>query len=339
MAMNTKIEWCDHTDNLWHGCTKVHSGCDNCYAETLSIRWNRDIWGPDKPRMEIKSVFKDFKKQQKDAAALNIIRTAFVGSMMDIFEKPMPLVDNKGEMVTDGIHYYPANTGQVRDEYFDEVVPFTPNILHLMLTKRPSNILKFIPEDWAENPPANVMYGTSPCDQETFDKLWLQLARVRGKRFLSIEPMIGRIVMKAYCPLCDKLLAGSLSPTCGTCHSSTIKPDWVICGGESGHVSEIRPMHPDWPRALRDQCKLYGIPFFFKQWGKFLPKCQADNRPPGIITENKIVLFPSPHNSNKMNEYYNIGKHNAGNILDGRVHTEKPTHYTVYADTIQEEHL
>ena len=29
MAENTKIEWCDHTVNLWHGCAKVHPGCKN----------------------------------------------------------------------------------------------------------------------------------------------------------------------------------------------------------------------------------------------------------------------------------------------------------------------
>lgn len=37
-GVNTGIEWCDVTINLWWGCTKVHEGCDNCYAETLSKR-------------------------------------------------------------------------------------------------------------------------------------------------------------------------------------------------------------------------------------------------------------------------------------------------------------
>lgn len=30
-------------------------------------------------------------------------------------------------------------------------------------------------------------------------------------------------------------------------------------------------MHPDWPRAIRDQCKAAGVPFMFKQWGDWLP--------------------------------------------------------------------
>lgn len=31
---NTKIEWADHTFNPWIGCTKVSSGCANCYADS-----------------------------------------------------------------------------------------------------------------------------------------------------------------------------------------------------------------------------------------------------------------------------------------------------------------
>lgn len=33
MGSITKIQWCDHTFNPWRGCTKVHTGCLNCYKE------------------------------------------------------------------------------------------------------------------------------------------------------------------------------------------------------------------------------------------------------------------------------------------------------------------
>lgn len=29
-------------------------------------------------------------------------------------------------------------------------------------------------------------------------------------------------------------------------------------------------MHPDWVRAIRDQCVAADVPFFFKQWGNWL---------------------------------------------------------------------
>ncbi len=41
--------------------------------------------------------------------------------------------------------------------------------------------------------------------------------------------------------------------------------DWVIVGGESGH--RARRMEEPWVLSIRDQCKLAGVPFFFKQWG------------------------------------------------------------------------
>jgi protein gp37 len=68
-----------------------------------------------------------------------------------------------------------------------------------------------------------------------------------GVRFLSIEPLIGRI--------------GKLDLT---------GIDWVIVGGESG--PRARPMNPDWVRDVRDQCVTEDVAFFFKQWGGLRPK-------------------------------------------------------------------
>ena len=41
--------------------------------------------------------------------------------------------------------------------------------------------------------------------------------------------------------------------------------DWVIVGGESGHGA--RPLHADWVRSIRKQCRRQKVAFFFKQWG------------------------------------------------------------------------
>ena len=41
--------------------------------------------------------------------------------------------------------------------------------------------------------------------------------------------------------------------------------DWVIVGGESG--PHARPMRPEWVVSIKEQCRLTGVPFFFKQWG------------------------------------------------------------------------
>ncbi len=326
MGENSKIEWTHHTANLWHGCTKVHAGCDHCYAETLTKRWKRDIWGNDKPRWEIQSTFNDLDKYQRLAAIAGETQRVFVGSMMDIFEKPMPVINSKGELQD-------YTTGMIRQMYFDQVVPVTPNLLHLMLTKRPSNISKFIPDSWQERPLANVMYGTSPCDQKTFDTLWLQLARVNGKRFLSIEPLLGPVHLRSYCPSCNQLLVGSLSHRCGTCHTSTRLPDWVIVGGESG--PHARPMHPNWVRSLRVQCMEADIPFFFKQWGEWRPANQSDYYDTSNLSgrrEKIVAIDGTVHNysftaGNDPHVMLKVGKHDAGRLLDQKIHDEFPKLY------------
>ena len=40
MAMNSKIEWTEATWNPVTGCSKISSGCKNCYAEKLAKRLN-----------------------------------------------------------------------------------------------------------------------------------------------------------------------------------------------------------------------------------------------------------------------------------------------------------
>lgn len=61
-------------------------------------------------------------------------------------------------------------------------------------------------------------------------------------KFLSLEPLLG--------PLEDLRLDGI---------------DWVIVGGESGPGA--RPMRESWVIDIRNQCRIAGTAFFFKQWG------------------------------------------------------------------------
>jgi protein gp37 len=253
MAQNSKIEWTHHTANLWHGCTKVHEGCDNCYAETLAKRWGNDIWGNDKSRKIINSVFNELDKFQRIAKEANEMQRVFVGSMMDIFEKPMPLIDSKGIEVVN------LNTGEIRDTFFKRISENRyPNLIFLLLTKRPSNINKYIPENWKTNPPKNVMFGTSPVNQQTFDTLTRHLLEVNGLRFLSVEPQL------------DKIELNDLKGI-----------DWIIQGGESGHHK--RPFNLEWARKMKAECSILNIPYFFKQ----IDKIQE------IPTDLQVRMFPT----------------------------------------------
>lgn len=239
MAQDSKIEWCHHTINLWWGCTKVHEGCDNCYAEKLSKRWGNNVWGNDNPRKEIRSAWNDLNKYQKIAQQKNEIHRVFVGSMMDIFEKPMPLIDANIPEYT---------TGVLRNRLFEFIeLGYYPNLMFLFLTKRPSNINKYIPLSWKTNPPTNIMFGTSPVNQKTFNDLTGQLLKVKGKKFLSIEPQLDYINIETL-----GFGGGGI--------------DWIIQGGESG--PHKRQFNLEWAWSLQVYCKRLSIPYFFKQIDK-----------------------------------------------------------------------
>ena len=242
MAENSKIEWTHHTANLWWGCTEVHAGCDNCYARVFSHRYDggNSLWGNDVPRRRIKSVWKDLAKYQRLAAKAGVMHRVFLGSMMDIFEKSMPLANTEDHFTT---------TDDLRQELFTQITwgggGLYPNLMFLFLTKRPSNIAKMVPAGWLDNPPQNIMYGYSAVDKSSWRHV-NDLRKVNGKRFLSVEPQLedlGKVDLTGI--------------------------DWVIQGGESG--AHKRPFNLEWARSMRDQCAVAKVPYFFKQIDKIQP--------------------------------------------------------------------
>jgi len=236
MAQNSKIEWCDHTVNLWWGCAKVHTGCKNCYAEYFSdVRYKNDLWGENKSRKRIKSAFKDLDKYQNKAAQLGIKYKIFIGSMMDIFEDSKELINPTDEF---------KDTGDLRIELFSRInMGCYQNLIFLFLTKRPRNIWKMIPDNWGHGI-ENVWFGTSVSDEETVRYAdQLQNSLYYQNLFLSIEPQIDLI------------------------ESIELKNiDWVIQGGESG--SKKRSFNIEWAYKMKEICQFYGVPYFFKQIDK-----------------------------------------------------------------------
>jgi len=242
---NSKIEWTHHTANLWWGCTEVHEGCDNCYAKRLANRYGVG-WGIGSSRKMLKKSLTQFMGLQEKASAAGEIHRVFVGSMMDIFEKDMPLINHQGEPAIDASDGSPIGTAALRDQFFNEVVPSCPNLLFLLLTKRPSNINKMIPEHWKTSPPDNVMFGASIVDQKTAIDVARHLNQVNGRLFYSVEPQISFINFDT-----GDLLS---------------RVQWVIQGGESG--PKKRPFNTDWARHTMAVCINRGIPYFFKQVDK-----------------------------------------------------------------------
>ena len=104
--------------------------------------------------------------------------------------------------------------------------------------------------------------------------------------------------------------------------------DWVVVGGEFG--PNARPMHTDWARGLRDQCKAADIPFLFKQWGKWVGEDQKKFpvRTPVERWSGSGGTQLSTHDTSKDETVATLmcreGKRAAGRLLDGVLHDEYP---------------
>ena len=167
-------------------------------------------------------------------------------------------------------------------------------------------------------PLPNVWLGVTAEDQtRADDRIPDLLATPAAKRFVSIEPMLGPINLRAIDISGDEeilpLGAGYLDRL-EDGESEGPRLDWVIVGGESG--PNARPMHPAWPRALRDQCAAAAVPFFFKQHGEWL--WTGDDN--GEVSFARHELFEFSDGVS----LYRVGKRAAGDLLDGVQHHEFP---------------
>jgi protein gp37 len=115
--------------------------------------------------------------------------------------------------------------------------------------------------------------------------------------------------------------------------------DWVICGGESGPGA--RPMHPDWVRNIQKQCQEQNVPFFFKQWGEWIPSLQQyrikSTREAILLNDGQIIDGISPKDVKQWEQstgqtiddkrgviVLRLGKKKSGSLLDGKEYKEFP---------------
>jgi protein gp37 len=358
MSKKTKIEWCDHTFNPVRGCTKVSPGCEHCYAAREAVRFPgmRGIWGNAGTR--IAAVPDAWKEPRRwDRRSVESWRPrVFCASLADVFE------DWKGDLrfpaefspqgwVTarwDGSQMVRelddaaereglarATMDNLRTELF-RLIEETPGLDWLLLTKRPQNVMRMVPEFWRGCFPANVWMGTTVEDQARADERIPELLRIPARvRFLSCEPLLGPVDLNSNLGGtrwmggqrgCTGMHRGKGAPDCPRelhhHHDERCKRgiEWVICGGESG--PHARPMHPEWARSLRDQCYGNSVPFFFKQWGEWVSQSAGDQSIPLGDAKQGITLRHS--GGGVRDGMFRIGKKASGRVLDGREWSEFP---------------
>jgi protein gp37 len=344
MPDKTNIEWTDATWNPLRGCSRVSGGCRHCYAEGVAARiiaMDRGRGVPEGEGSYDGLLAKGGQWNGQVKLVHNLLdqplrwtkpRKIFVNSMSDLFHESVPFD-------------YIASVFNV--------MAFASWHIFQVLTKRPRRALEFFAwlEDHPERPvydcqtllspgtawqplllaahfgPSlpkgykldiayqwpmpNVWLGVSVEDQASADeRIPVLLEAPAAVHWLSMEPLLGPV----------NLLNIEDQP-------GLRRIDWVVVGGESG--PNARPMHPDWARAIRDQCEGACVPFLFKQWGEWVPGENVQSTR-GIVRTASLVngewhfgeedLTREGGNVDDEPDLYRMGKKNAGRLLDGRIY-------------------
>lgn len=369
MTAGTAIEWTHRpgtkgeTWNPIAGCSVLSPGCTNCYAMRRvaprlatnpatphyagTVRWSNGgyVWtggiGIATDRVFLKPM------------TWRTPRTIFVNSTSDLFHEGVP--------------------DEVIDRIF-AIMALTPQHTYQVLTKRAVRLRKYMngenplmrlhhqaAEDVSGKvaaffrparhniyslylsrpwPLPNVWLGVSAEDQKRADeRIPDLLATPAAIRFVSAEPLLGPVNLRRVCiapdhhTMLDALDGYAIADSIAGSGQECTMLDWVIAGGESG--ADARPMHPDWARDLRDQCRAAGTPFFFKQWGEYLPDRPMDNfarrgclmRSDGemaTVEKHAAAINGGTFDFADWQHFSAVGKKAAGRLLDGREWNEMP---------------
>lgn len=322
----TAIEWTERTWNPIVGCSVVSPGCTNCYAMRQAARIARMNPGLEHYRAltepsKAGPVWTGNIALAPDHILTEPLRrrkptTYFVNSMGDLFHENVP------------------------DEWIDRVfavMALCPQHTFQVLTKRSKRMLSYILRGAdATWPLPNVWLGVSTEDQSRADERIPDLLDTPAAvRFVSAEPLLGPVVLTAIkqgTGLRDAL--GGVAYEAGPMHREhhgEPRLDWVIVGGESG--PSARPMHPDWLRALRDQCQRHGTAFFFKQWGEWVQchedsgefQADEDTYGPKVAWNMPERLTIRTQGAAGADAWGKVGKARAGRQLDGRTWDQMPS--------------
>lgn len=289
-------QYWDDSLTLVSGCSPVSEGCEHCWSARQASRFD---WG--KPYAEngkwtgvVEPNWKALEKLEKRAASTRKLKPRVYQIWNDFFHPKL----NDPNACTD-------KDFQLR--CWDGMIRCTQDIF-LILTKHPDQITQF--EDWEDDGTTDHIYvGVSVESQKHIHRIDQLIQNWQGKKFVSIEPCLESVNMT------PKQLAAL---------------DQVIIGGESG--AKARPMHPDWARSIRDQCVEAGVPFFFKQWGEYIPCWQQPAVGPVWMGQMNAAHFlhgksiesgkRDPDPENELGDYSKIGKKNAGRLLDGHTYDQ-----------------
>jgi protein gp37 len=325
VSQKTSIEWTEATWNMIRGvnarhtCARISSGCDNCYAATMT---RRGLMGTAPIDYGVGERPNDPARLDEDALRQPLrwkkARKVFVCSMTDVAGSWVP------------------------DAWLDRiwaVMALAPQHEYQVLTKRPSRLWEWFRSDpyervlraagtFRDERPELSGIGISNPAMFPYRHVWIGVS-VESDRYVWRANTLRQIPAAVRWISAEPLLGGlpSLDLT---------GIDWLVAGGESGPGA--RPMHPDWARDLRDRSQAAGVAYHFKQWGAWLP---------GTVDPERFQTHhqDGSHNAHQGKRHHwwegvrtgthpggaapglvstRVGKKAAGRLLDGRTWDQFP---------------
>lgn len=209
----SSIEWTEMTWNPVTGCTKVSTGCQNCYAEAMSKRLH--AMGVHKYRngFEVACHPAELNKP----LTWRKPRTVFVNSMSDLFHRDVP------------------------DSFIFsvfETMARCPQHIFQVLTKRPRRVcrlndrLRWLP---------NIWLGVSVEDRRRMPRIDLLSQTSTHVKFLSLEPLLGPLKDLPLSEV-DWVIAGGESGP----RARPMKREWVVEIRDQCHNANVPFFFKQW---------------------------------------------------------------------------------------------
>jgi len=169
MAQKSEIEWTDATWNPVTGCTKVGSGCDNCYAERFAERWRGVVGHPYEQGFDLRL----WPLRLRQPSDWKKPRMIFVNSMSDLFHK------------------------DIDRAYIDRVFEAMEGAdwhVYQVLTKRSSLMRNYVQDRYkGGRVPTHIWLGVFVEDGAHKGRIE-HLRQINSEaRFISFEPLLGPI--------------------------------------------------------------------------------------------------------------------------------------------------
>ncbi len=195
MAQSTSIEWTDSTWNPVTGCSKISSGCTNCYAERIAFRL-KAMGNPSYANGFTVTLHEELLKLPLKWKKPH---TIFVNSMSDLFHEDIP--EEFIMRVFDVMHKADWHRYQI-------------------LTKRSRRMLEMSSRlHWMPH----IWMGVTVEEQEYIYRIE-HLQQINSSvKFLSLEPLLGPITNIPLNGIDWVIVGGESGPK-----SRPIKKDWVL---------------------------------------------------------------------------------------------------------------